>query len=791
MMGMGSRGKLGAISALALLSACGGGGGSSGGPISTPPPVPTPTPTPTPAPTPTPTPPPTGGFATEEVNRSDGPLFHNAPTAWAAGATGAGIKIGIIDSGIDLANREFAGRIDPASADVTGAGRSAQQIDDHGTHVALIAAAALDNNGIVGIAHRANVIALRADTPGTCAGTSAPDADLDCTFADRAIAAGIDRAVSAGAAVINLSLGGGAIDPVLVTAVRNAANAGAVIVVAAGNGGDGSEPGIDPNQPDPFASSILAAGGANVVIVGSVREDRTASDFSNRAGNAANSYLMALGERICCVYQGSEILITTEADGRRYVTLFSGTSFAAPQVSGAAALLKQAFPNLTGRQIVEILLSSARDAGTAGVDTVYGRGIMDIAAAFQPRGATVLAGGTAVVPLGEAMGSASGPMGDALTRASAETVLLDQYDRAYAVDLARGFRTAQGTRRLQGAVDAGVRRLSGASESSAVAFTVDARRTAGVWAAPLRLSQEEAERARVLAGRLALRLGRDTQLGLAFAEGADGLTAQLQGQQRPAFLIAGSAGGDAGVAYQPGTAIALRRQIGPWGVTLAAEQGRAYAPSLGAHDLTGDGRALATRTFSAAADRRFSAVDTRLVLSWMQEDATVLGARFHRALGAGGADSLFLDAGAGYAFAPGWRLGADLRRGLTAAAEGGQIAAGSRFASSGWSVDLTRSGALVPGDSVGLRLAQPLRVTGGGLKLNLPTGYDYASETAHWGTRSVALSPEGRELMGELGWRGPLWSGDGAVSMFYRREPGHQVAAPDDAGLVLKWSRGF
>lgn len=97
----------------------------------------------------------------------------------------------------------------------------------------------------------------------------------------------------------------------------------------------------------------------------------------------------------------------------------------------------------------------------------------------------------------------------------------------------------------------------------------------------------------------------------------------------------------------------------------------------------------------------------------------------------------------------------------------------------------------MPGDSVGLRLAQPLRVTGGGLKLNLPTGYDYASETAQWGTRSVALSPEGRELMGELGWRGPLWSGDGAVSLFYRREPGHQAAAPDDAGLVLKWSRGF
>src|SRR3546814_2259365 len=45
-----------------------------------------------------------------------------------------------------------------------------------------------------------------------------------------------------------------------------------LIVVSAGNGGDGSEPGIDPNQPDPFASSLLAAGNGNVIIVGSIDE---------------------------------------------------------------------------------------------------------------------------------------------------------------------------------------------------------------------------------------------------------------------------------------------------------------------------------------------------------------------------------------------------------------------------------------------------------------------------------------------------------------------------------------
>src|SRR3546814_11022468 len=72
-----------------------------------------------------------------------------------------------------------------------------------------------------------------------------------------------------------------------------------LIVVSAGNGGDGSEPGIDPNQPDPFASSLLAAGNGNVVIVGSIDENGAFSDFSNRAGSNATSFLTARGEAIC------------------------------------------------------------------------------------------------------------------------------------------------------------------------------------------------------------------------------------------------------------------------------------------------------------------------------------------------------------------------------------------------------------------------------------------------------------------------------------------------------------
>src|SRR5690606_28030444 len=114
---------------LLLLVACGGGGGRVSPPPAPPPaPAPTPTPTPTPAPSPTPTPTPTTGmpprasvspaFNTAEFRRSDGPLEHNAATAWNLGNTGQGVTIAIVDTGIDEDSPEFAGRLSPLSRDI-------------------------------------------------------------------------------------------------------------------------------------------------------------------------------------------------------------------------------------------------------------------------------------------------------------------------------------------------------------------------------------------------------------------------------------------------------------------------------------------------------------------------------------------------------------------------------------------------------------------------------------------------------------------------------------------------
>jgi hypothetical protein len=749
-------------------------------------PTPTPTPAPTPAPTPTPTPTPISSFDTAEYRRSDGPAFHNATAAWSQGVTGKGAKIAVVDSGIDTDNPEFAGRIDPASRDVAGNG-TVEAVDDHGTQVALIAAAARNNAGIVGIAYGATIAAFRADRPGSCASADG------CVFDDRDIAAGIDHAVSAGATVINLSLGGESPSSTLLDSVQRATAAGLVIIVSAGNEGDGSDPKIDPNQPNPFAAGVRNAGGQNVIIAGSVNDEGQFSAFSNKAGSQAQYFLSALGERVCCVYKDGVLFTETTPSGT-FVTLVSGTSFSAPQISGAVALLKQAFPNLTGAQMVSLLLSSARDAGATGTDTTYGRGILDIAAAFAPRGATTLAGSTTAVALGDDTAVASGPMGDAFGQTPLSAVVLDSYQRAYGLDVGQGLRRAGVQPKLLGAVDAGSRQVGGGNRALSLAFTLaEGAHGQSDWIAPLKLSREDAQVARVLAARVALKIAPGEQIGFAFKERADGLVAQLQGQERPAFLIAGDARGDNGFAESGDVSIAYRRQLGKWGITASSEQGRAWLGNIRYEDGQLE-RARETRrltAFSVAADRRFGNIETAAALTWLGEQRTILGAYFTDAFGGGGANSVFFDTSAAWRTGDGWRFGAAFRQGWTRADRSEVIGAGSQFISRGWSADVARQGVFGQFDSLGLRISQPLRVEGGGLNLTLPVGYEYATLATTYGTRTLALTPQGREIDGEFAWHGVLMGGDSSASLFYRTDPGHIASLPDDKGVAVKWSRRF
>lgn len=758
-------GRAGALALVIGLAGCGGGGVSS-----TPAPVvPAPTPTPTPAPTPTPTP---TNYDTSEYRRSDGPSLHGAITAWQSGASGVGATIAIIDSGIDTANTEFAGRIAATSRDVVGFRSLSNAEDDHGTQVALVAAAARNDSGVMGMAWNATVQMLRADTPGTC------NASDGCTFADGNIAAGIDAAVSAGARVINLSLGGDPANAALRTSIARAASSGAVIVVSAGNDGDSTSAGVDPTNPDPFAASVLQAGGANVIIVGSVDDAGVISDFSNRPGTSAASVLMALGERVCCVYEGSVPKTTTGAEGT-FVTVVSGTSFAAPQVSGAVALLADAFPSLTGAQIVDLLLRSARDAGMTGTDAIYGRGLLDIARAFSPQGSTSLAGTQVGVSLGALSGTTSAAMGDAVSGTSLGTVMLDGYRRAYRVDLASGLRASSARQPLLEALSGSGRAVSLDVSGLALAFTVDRR----FGALSLRLAPQEHVQARVMSSSLVARLGRATSLAMGRNVAGDSLARRLGPIDELSFLLPGT---ERPFVARPEGALALRHRFGSLDLTFSAERSLLWR----AEPLR-ERRDDRVNRFALQFAGGNTALQWRLGLEAIREHRTVLGARFAEVMGGGGATSFAVSPAMTWQPAMGWSFGANAGYGMTRIDRSAVSPGGSLLRTSTWAVHAARTGILAGDDRLALRLSQPLRVESGGLQLDLPVAWDYASQTAAIARVPLSLAPHGREIDTELAWSARTSSGFLSTSLFLRREPGHVAGAPADAGIALRWSSDF
>src|SRR5438270_5588483 len=141
------------------LGGCGGGGTGvpNPDPVVTVPPTPPPPPPPAPPPPPPP-PPPSSSFDDAEYRRSAGSV-HGAITAYESGATGQGVKVAVIDTGLNPSLHEFTGRVDAASQDVV-ASRGVSDTDGHGTAVAATIVANRDGGRIQGVAFGATVISL-------------------------------------------------------------------------------------------------------------------------------------------------------------------------------------------------------------------------------------------------------------------------------------------------------------------------------------------------------------------------------------------------------------------------------------------------------------------------------------------------------------------------------------------------------------------------------------------------------------------------------------------------------
>jgi major intracellular serine protease len=231
----------------------------------------------------------------------DGINMIHAPEQWAKGNEGEGMVIAIIDTGVDYNHPDLKDNI-LGGKDFTGKG-DYMDGNGHGTHVAGTICATNSGSGIVGVAPKAKILALKA-------------LDDEGSGSNDWITQAIKYAIQQKVNVISMSLGGESDYSPMHKAIKEARNAGIIVVCAAGNEGDGNTDTEEYSYPGAYHE---------VFEVGAVDFNKNLAPFSNT------------NHEVDILAPGVQILSTYPGGG--YAKL-SGTSMATPHVSGAVALIK-------------------------------------------------------------------------------------------------------------------------------------------------------------------------------------------------------------------------------------------------------------------------------------------------------------------------------------------------------------------------------------------------------------------------------------------------------------------
>ncbi len=317
------------------------------------------------------------GESSIQVSAPNDPLYGyqwnfeqiGAATAW-GGATGAGVIVAVIDTGI-APTTEFIGANILPGFDIVDGDNDPVDGNGHGTHVAGTIAQATNNGvGVAGVAHNAAILPIRILDDGGYGTTSG-------------LAAGIDIARLNGAGVINLSVGTSVNSGLVATAIQAAIAAGIPVVASMGNAGHTSN---SLNYP---------AAIPGVIAVGAVRYDETRSFYSSYG---AHNWIAAPGGDMTVdqTGDGSPDGVLQATLGSRCGSLepiafcfMQGTSMAAPHVTAVIALMLEVSPGLTVDEVRTVLAKTARDAGAPGWDEEYGHGLLDAVAAISAVGANI------------------------------------------------------------------------------------------------------------------------------------------------------------------------------------------------------------------------------------------------------------------------------------------------------------------------------------------------------------------------------------------------------------------
>ena len=261
-----------------------------------------------------------------------------ADIAWAT-SSGNGVTIAILDSGVDTAHPDLAGKLLPGWNFYDG-NSNLTDVTGHGTKVAGTAAAATNNAvGVASVAGAAMILPGRIASPTGTASFST-------------MAAGVTWAADKGARVANISYSGARGSSTVWSAGNYIKSKGGVLVVSGGNTGT-----VDTSAPSDALIAVSAT---------------TSTD--------ARASWSSYGSYIDVAAPGEGIWTTTNGGGYASV---SGTSFASPATAGVIALMMAANPKLAPADITKLLFATAVDLGTLGYDNYFGNGRINAAVAVE------------------------------------------------------------------------------------------------------------------------------------------------------------------------------------------------------------------------------------------------------------------------------------------------------------------------------------------------------------------------------------------------------------------------
>lgn len=349
----------------------------------------------------------------------------HAASAYAEGLSGAGIRVAMLDSGLPaVPHPELPRSRVTSSIYLDGLDATGEPIGKHGVAVAGMLAAARDGVGMHGIAPSAQLLMRRADVAEFGGGYPLTLEQLqqnDALFAQH-----FDWAVST-ASIVNNSWGvSGGIEllgadgepiyteiglrnalPATIAALAQADKPAAertIFVWSAGN--EASQLELAPTSPQLMSALPvrIAELRGHWLVVTAVGADGSIADFANRCGEASDFCLAAPGEEVKVPlvphnYPASQQAYT---EGGALYGLMSGTSFAAPIVSGALALMMEKFPLMPHTDLVARLLATANKTGVYEREDLYGQGLLNLHDALTPQGGMSLylnAAGSQLLPL--------------------------------------------------------------------------------------------------------------------------------------------------------------------------------------------------------------------------------------------------------------------------------------------------------------------------------------------------------------------------------------------------------